>query len=393
MPTRSQRGGRPRVSVVPAQFLGYSLQEFRVLQHLLLARGDSWVCLEFLGDTATIAPDGRIRVEEAKSRQSRANPLSDNAVDLWKTLANWSRSAAGGEFDPSITEFAIYVSRRFGFGAIVDSFVAARTRPEARKAIASARESLGSSRGTLIEHLEAFFGSPPDVQAAIVQGFSVCLGSGNAYADLLQTARDAEKWASDHKLEDVLLHLLGWVKREVTALIQANKPAVVSSRAMNHEARNFVRRLDREDILLSRAPDPTDEVRDGQKSRTYVRQLDLIGLKWEDKVRAINSFLKAEVDRHQWGISGDVFPSSFNEYEEDLVAMWEAKRLHSAVSLRDRAEEDLGKVVYSLCCEYRPRLRGAETPPYFCSGSYHLLADRHAVGWHPRFLELLPSRE
>lgn len=56
------------------------VRELRFLDHLLRARGDTVVCLEVVGDVASIGPDG-VLTEEWKSRNSDQNPLTNRAVD------------------------------------------------------------------------------------------------------------------------------------------------------------------------------------------------------------------------------------------------------------------------------------------------------------------------
>lgn len=379
-------------SVVPEQFLGFSLQEFRILDHLLRARGDTWVCLEVLGDAGSIRPDGGIVVEETKSRTSRGNPLADRAIDFWKTLRNWSDAVGRGELEPSLTEFHLYVSRRCQPGTIARSFITAGTPDAAAQALREAWQTLehkGIIHDPLREHVERFFGSHIEIQTAIITRFTVGFGSGNVFGDLRRTALDVDKWASDHKLDDVLQFLLGWVKTELVRLLEARLPAAISSREMNRVARNLVQQLDRNYILISRAPDPTDEDRERQMSSTYIRQLSLIDLDYEWMLRAVNDYLRAEVDRHDWAAEGAVYSWSFDKYEEDLVEAWRVRKLECNIAHSDKGEVGQGKLIFTGCSQYQPMLNGVAPPRHFSSGSYHLLADRRVIGWHPRYSELL----
>jgi len=66
-----------------------------------------------VADSAVARADGSLLAEEAKSRVGGGNPLSNRAVDLWKTLRKWIEAAEGGRPDPHRTTFQLYVSRAF----------------------------------------------------------------------------------------------------------------------------------------------------------------------------------------------------------------------------------------------------------------------------------------
>ena len=99
-----------RSSSAEGQYLGYSLQLGRLLALLLEGRESTAVTLEHLGDVSVETEGSLSRIEEHKSRTSRANPISDRAIDLWKTLRNWMDLVKGG-LDPDETEFHLHINR------------------------------------------------------------------------------------------------------------------------------------------------------------------------------------------------------------------------------------------------------------------------------------------
>ncbi len=74
-------------SNAPGQLLGYAIQIPRALFHLLKADPGDAVCIEVLGDVATITSDGRQILEEDKSSISD-NPLTNKSINLWKSFYN-----------------------------------------------------------------------------------------------------------------------------------------------------------------------------------------------------------------------------------------------------------------------------------------------------------------
>jgi len=125
---------------VPGQALGYALQYTRMTQMLLQAPVGSFCSLEVLDDVAEHHPEKGLRLVQSKSALT-ANPVSDRAKSLWKTLSNWVEAADLPGFDVQSTRFEIYVSRPVD-GVIVQSFANAKTPDAAQAAIAQARTTL-----------------------------------------------------------------------------------------------------------------------------------------------------------------------------------------------------------------------------------------------------------
>jgi hypothetical protein len=75
--------------------------------------------------------DGTRIAEQNKSNLAQ-NPLSDRAVDFWKTLRIWTDACCSGELDPDKTIFNIYTSNPAG--------------EEIAEAFRDTRESLGCHR-------------------------------------------------------------------------------------------------------------------------------------------------------------------------------------------------------------------------------------------------------
>ncbi|MDP3611763.1 MAG: hypothetical protein Q8R98_07920, partial [Rubrivivax sp.] len=125
---------------VPGQALGYSLQYTRLTQMLLQAPEGSFCSMEVLDDVAEQHPTKGVRLVQSKSALT-ANPVSDRAKSLWKTLSNWVEAADSPGFDVQKTRFEIYVSRPVG-GEIVQSFADAKTVDAAQAAITQARAIL-----------------------------------------------------------------------------------------------------------------------------------------------------------------------------------------------------------------------------------------------------------
>jgi hypothetical protein len=73
---------------VPKQLYGYSLQFTECVRALLEAKGGSRVSVGVFEDVGVQDDGVETDAIQVKSG-SGANPLTDNSIDLWKTIRNW----------------------------------------------------------------------------------------------------------------------------------------------------------------------------------------------------------------------------------------------------------------------------------------------------------------
>lgn len=391
----SKRRPRKRNTNVPGAFLGYSLQVTRLVHHLVAAKTGDLVCLEVLGDTAVISADGEIITEESKSRTTGGNPIADRSLDLWKTIRNWVDAVAEGKIDPWHAIFRVYLSRPFG-GNIAWKFHNCNTLADAIDAVEQARsELLGGDKqalpSDLAKHVEIVFRTDPTTLAQIIRQFEIDTGSGGSVEDV-KTAI-TEKWISPDTVDDVLRQMVGWVKNRIDSLLEGGRPAIIGADEFVREAVAFARKLDQTLILTSLARHPSDTEKAAHiRSRLYIRQLELIELEDDDKLQAVSDYIMAESDRIAWAERGLIHASSFDEFETDLVSVWRNHRLRSRIRDKDHTDVERGVLVYADCCDHSATLAGVAPPSHFCRGSFHAVADRLTIGWHPDYKSLLKKQ-
>lgn len=386
--------GSPRAkrkTEVPGQALGYALQYTRLTQMLLQAQEGSFCSMEVLDDVAEQHPKTGVRLVQSKSALT-ANPISDRAKPLWKTLSNWVEASASPSFDVQRTCFEIYVSRQVD-GAIVRSFDEAATLDAARSAIAQARSSLWGEapdfalKNEVAEEIAPFveqvFEADPQRVTWIIRNLQLRCGSGSPQADLEAIIRAHPVSAS--KVRDIADHLCGIVKRRVDELMEANKPAVISRDEFAGWYAAYVRKTDRDMVLLSRAQLPGKDETHRYLPKLFVQQLDLIGLTYEDKLEAVSDYLMAAADRTEWAVRGEVDETSFLDLDSSLQRSWKNKQRSCRIQHSGKIDEQQGQALYADCMEMRIPLQAMQPPGHFIPGCLHRLADNLLVGWHPMF--------
>lgn len=376
----------------PGQYLGYSLQQTLFLSLLLQAQKGDTVSLEFFEDVGVERESGERVAAQAKSALE-GNPVSDRSVGLWKTFSNWIDAVKDRTLPPKTTTFWIYVAQNKS-GQIVESFSKAKSEDSARDAISAAKQKLWGSApkypdksnvaDTIKEYVQQVF-NDEDIACQIIRKFTLVTASGYSFDTIKELME--KLFVPVEILDYVIAHALGWIKIQTDGQLERKQPAVITYDDFHAELTTFIRKVNREHMLVSFAPAPKqhDIAIHSRTLHTYILQLQLIESDDEDKLRAISDYLWAASDRTRWGSMGLVNETSFTEFEDDLRRTWknldkQGRLLHSSLD-----EVAKGTLLYSECGNYKGRLEGLEVPSHFTPGSFHALADVLDVGWHPDY--------
>jgi hypothetical protein len=361
---------------------------------LLDAQLGSKVSVEVLEDVAVEGPEGEVDVTQLKSA-SKTNPISNRSVELWKTLANWVRAVETEELEVGKTTFCLRLGRKRS-GPICELFAQASSLQSARAAVEKAKSEFFTKAGGVKKGIpddlrvtvETVF-APAHAAALqrIISNFELSFGTAHAFDELLDRLKT--KFIEEEVAEDVLLHALGWVKKEIDSAIENDAPPAISFEEFRNEITAFRARLRARDYLPSFAGLPPSP---GQielhKLRVFVKQLNLIKYSENQILRGITDFLSAKANRVQYAKRGYVASDSFQEFESALQSLWENHR--EEIELNQSEEEVFrGKRLAAQCFRETVRLQGIDVPADFVRGCFHSLADKPTIGWHPRYEMLL----
>lgn len=363
---------------------------------MLLEAPDGTTCaLEVLDDVEASTPDGRKHLVQSKSALG-ANPVSDRAISLWKSIYNWLQLIERNLVDPQQTTFELYVSREVA-GEIVGAFHSAQTPEQAKSALASARKKLWGDKPKfplrdsltedLAKYVNAVFSGDEESVLPLIVNMRLRCGSGSPQSDLL--ALLAKHPISPAKIPKVADQLQGWVKRQVDSRLEQSLPAVIGQTDFHREYLAYVRSADRDTILKSFAPRPTDAQKLAKMSAVFVRQLELIDAEFDEKLEAVSDYLRACWDRVFWSTEGDVHEDSFQLLDDDLCRIWKNIRREKLTENTKSPEPTKGKLVYAGCMQHRTQVQAMTPPPHFVPGCFHRLADALEVGWHPDYRKAL----
>lgn len=379
------------------QLYGYGIQEARFLHHLLNATSGDAIALEYIDDISG-SKRGDPFFEQDKSGLAH-NPISDRAVALWKTFANWIEGRRSGKIPPG-AKFILYVaqSHRGKSAELLSDCDTPQAAKNALKAIRSQfwGEKPGYAKRALLpkklaKYVNIVLAAKEAAVVDIICSFTLERGTGAPYEDIAMQMANGP--IGPENVDSVLKQLVGWIRATTFKQISRGEPAVLSREQFHREYVAAVRKFDRSDNALTPfATKPTEsQIQDEILKQYYVQQLRLIGAEDDIVYDAINTYLMATTDRTEWAKRGYVHRTSFIDYEAALRRTWMLHRTSVKATIPHASPEQVGQVVLSQCLQAMIPLQEKSVASYFTPGSFHKLANTLDIGWHPEFAKLLAA--
>jgi hypothetical protein len=376
----------PAKHTAPGQYLGYALQPVRLCYHLLTCEDGASVSIEHIDDIAIHLDTGNVIREQTKSALTH-NPLSDWAVDLWKTIHIWMESVAIGETDITKTRFLYYVTPT-KVGAIAEKLSKATTAAEVAAITDEIKKALGRKKPVCLQYLQTFLNATDAQRTAAISRMMIVSTDDDPVGPLREKFKVILR---PELLDDACRALIGMAKEEADNLIRRGKPAVTSSDAFRQKVRAFIGTINFTATLTSLVPAPSNSEVEGLLSSrpTFIRQLELIQTNPDENLRAVSDFLRASADKSYWAEKGLIFAASLDDLDSNLVARQtaiagEVGDLHGNMTPQTR-----GRLVYRRCVQVSLPLEGRAVPGHFVPGCFNFLANLRRLGWHPDHASLL----
>lgn len=372
----------------PGPYLGFALQPVRLCFHLLTCPAGAKVSLEHLDDVAIHYPDGTVTLEQTKSAL-RQNPLADWSDDFWKALANWLNGIATGKITADKSRFRLYVTppRQGGWAQALSDAVTEADVEAVVDAIKAKHGRLKKPKGCE-RNLQCVLCAPAAARNAVIMNFKLLAKD----ADPVDALRDLIKTTVAPELVDELCHsAIGMAKEQADRLIRDGQPPLVDGDTFKRTFRAFVRKINIPGLLSSftQAPAAAEVAAVLSARPIFIRQLEIIDVTEQDRVRAVSDFLRASADKSLWAEQGVVFEGSLAEWDDFLIGRYglisgEVADLHAS---KDPAFR--GRMTYRQCAQLQAPLEGRAVPSHFVHGCFNALSDVLRLGWHPDYRSLL----
>jgi hypothetical protein len=378
--------------------LGY-LYQCRVALALLLQRGRTEptcaLSLETLDDVSFEKQGSASELLQTKHHKLGGGNLTNASGDLWKTLRVWSAALTAREIEVPGVCLTLLTT-----GTAPANSAAAFLRRDAARNVSNAlvllRASAMTSQSTAnAPAYEEFLSLSEAQQEALLDSVYVVDNAPGILEVESQIEAELRYAVKPQYLAALRTRVEGWwFGRAVQALAKSG-PGLVTALEADFQIEDWRTQL-RDDNLPIDDDVADAEAPEGYEDRVFVTQLMLFGVR-SGKIRdAILDYYRAYTQRSVWLREQLISPVELRRYERRLREEW---RRHfddmcDAVGPEgaEKAKAAAAQELYAWAeygCEHYIRPKCSE--PFVSRGTFHELADRRDVGWHPDFVELLKA--
>ncbi|MCG9767666.1 hypothetical protein L1D59_03505 [Pseudoalteromonas piscicida] len=373
-----------------APWLGYTTQEYRLVQRLLNAKKGNVLGFEILDDVQEQS-DQRTVLEQDKISVTSRNIISNQSKDLWKTLSNWCDLILSDKVEPTKTEFLLYTNKEHSSDAI-KLLVGAGDLTQAKEAFKELEKLVDSPSESIKKYVDNFC-SFDERKYILIENFSYLSGSGSASTDLMNTYLDANTSIEEHA-ESIIHEILGWTKDTLTLLAEQKLPTLIEAKSFGRrlgEIESKYRHQSLLDFICKRAADDLDVQSELIEQPIYLQQLQLVNLDDTEIEEAVIAKLESKDAVTKWALEGRVQEASYAKYSDALKRKWKLQKTITFIEHSNKSEALQGELLYNQCLlgSTGVQLENKPVDDFFSHGSFQSLANTKDVGWHPNYIEKL----
>jgi hypothetical protein len=346
------------------------------------------ISIEKFDDIAFEENGDPVALIQTKHHINGIGNLTDNSLDLWKTLGIWAGLVAKDPQTPFRIRLMLLTTGEAPTGSAA-SFLRARDRDEdkAHALLLSAANNSRSDRNR--DFCQAFRDLPETARMSLLRAVTVLDKSGNILNVREEICSHLRFAVPREKVEILVERLEGWWFAMVIRAMTGNETAIPVT-AIENKIDELRENFKRDALPVDYADKtPSPAVVAALDKRPFVHQLRLISIGDRRVEFAIRDFYRASEQRSKWAREDLLIDGELEVYERQLIEAWEPR----FEGMKDQLESDClpitkidaGKKLYTWVeTEADYPLRTVKER-FLCHGSFHILANQCKVGWHPDY--------
>ncbi len=375
-----------------ASALGYLFQCRYALLEGLRAVPDTpqlMISIEKFDDVAFEANGEPTELIQTKHHIDKAGDLSDASVDLWKTMAIWLKRVAEDIEAPFRTKFVLMTTAN-----APDNSAAALLRMRDRDEVAADKLLMAAAKSSKNQKIKdacaSYVAQPDQVRLSLLRAVMILDGSPNIIDVREDIERVLHHAAPRDQIEKLVERLEGWWFGAVIRALSGAAPAAIPVTAIEQRVDELREEFKRDALPVDfKDAVPSKNVIAELDKRPFVRQLRKIEIGPKRIEYAIRDYYRASEQRSRWAREDLLIDGELGNYERDLTEAWEPRHaaiVEEAGTCAAEQKVSLGQALFKWAEQDANFPLRTVRDRFLTHGSYHILANRHAVGWHPEFL-------
>ncbi|ACB95132.1 ABC-three component system protein [Beijerinckia indica] len=336
-------------------------------------------------------------VEMIQAKHSlRRKTMLDMAKQFWNTVGIWTKRVVDHPSELGKLKLTFVTTATLGPETGVALL---RPDPSVRDVAGAAKKleaaAQKSKNADIAWATKLFLEQSPEVREQILQMIEMLDASPTIVDTSQELALALKRACRPEHLKAFIERLEGWWFTIIIDALAAPGGKLIPVTMLDSKIDDL-----REEFGPARLPidygaaDPSKEAVGLLETRTFVEQLKLIGLGATGQKIAIVDYFRAREQRSRWTRDGLLRQNELTVYSRLLTENWQRRKgiVESQIKNEMPADElaEMGLKLYADTTNNCVPIREV-SEPFISQGSYHILSDRHVVGWHPHYETLLSA--
>ena len=377
----------------PGQMLGYLFQIERAVFWLSELKSGGFVGVE-CGDDIVVKKNvnGENEIyEQDKSSISTKLPFADLSSDLWKTLAIWLNKVKDDSIDLEKCHFFMVSNRKIPASRLVWTFSNAEKDDELNNCIKLLKERGAKHTGKMAPKIAEVLAFTDIQLKELIKRIQVFDNTSSKNAIYKEGIRNNMKIGKDIPFDNIYQNFIGWAFEKIVdswnskteAWLEVDSFVSLSNRLVTqYSNRPFIEKT------IENLPVSRGQVRK-HKTESFVKQLEKIDADDDEKIFAINDYLRASSEKTRFAKEANITVKDWRQFEDNLIDRWEMIFKPTCKLSQSSSDEKKGYEIYYKTIAHKEKLCGIETEQnYTTRGAYHRLANKIKIGWHPLWKKL-----
>jgi hypothetical protein len=378
-----------------ASIVGYLYQCRYALYAAIVATRENpgaEISIEKFDDVAFELSGLPIELIQTKHHVGKQGSLSDASTDLWKTLRIWSDRAKDDASALSSNKFFLITTANAPSNSAASLLKTSDRDEEAALALLEGVAAKSHSVTNAAAY-KAFMDLSPEARLSLLRAVTVLDNSSsvnNVYDDI-----EAELFhavANEH-LPLFVERLEGWWIGLVIQSLSLPANSSIPITAVDAKIDELRESFQRDALPIDYADaTPSEEIVAQLDKRPFVSQLRQIQVGNRRIEWAIRDYYRAFEQRSRWAREELLVGNELDFYERSLIEAWEPRFEAECEQLDAGCSETqkirAGQKVFAWVEQHAEFPLRSIRERFLTHGSFHILANRFAVGWHPDYQNL-----
>ncbi len=345
------------------------------------------ISIEKFDDITFEDEDFSICLQQTK-HSINAKPLDDMSTDVWKTLNIWIDHLAQGIITFSSTKFVLITTSEAAEGSAMALLRVGADLADRKLCLTLLRKAACSSKNQKTAEARTAFLKLTDEQALTLLCQIEVLDNHPNLIDVMSDIEGEIILLAPMNAAKAASYLEGWWLSVVGKNLVQNGNDSIPVQHIIMKANEIGKHFSKQSLPID---DPQKLGVKGysgdDESETFVRQMRTVDLPDNIVIRGVRDYYRAFAQRSKWARENLLLDSELSEYDTNLQDRWERKFDADLMltTLSTEPEKKLfGRKLCVWACQQSIPIRNV-VEAWITSGSFHNLADRLQIGWHPDF--------